>query len=198
VAREALGSTANLAGRDHVRTDEGALVTFSTDATPPERGHPDAVVFPATAEEVAAVLRTANQRRVPVVPRGSGTNLSAGTVPHRGAMPRTAPPSATSAALRKAAAGAPWRVRVRCDEVCATRMTFVSGADPEQYDLTNLRARPAQAPRRNRGSVSRRCSAGRHPSSYWAVLAPKRPRRQARLASVDAAIVAQAAKGDRD
>jgi hypothetical protein len=41
--------------------------------------------------------------------------------------------------------------------------------------------------------VSARCSACQRPSSYWAVLAPKRSRRQGRLASVDAAIVAQAA-----
>ncbi|MDA0164978.1 FAD-binding protein [Solirubrobacter ginsenosidimutans] len=73
-------------GRDHVRTDEGALVTFSTDATPLERGRPDAVVFAATAEEVASVLRLANASGIPVVPRGSGTNLSAGTVPHRGGI----------------------------------------------------------------------------------------------------------------
>jgi glycolate oxidase len=75
-----------IVGKDHVRTDPGALVTFSTDATPLERARPDAVVFPATTEEVAAVLRIANERRVPVVPRGSGTNLSAGTVPHRGGI----------------------------------------------------------------------------------------------------------------
>ena len=81
------GQLEEVVGRDHVRTDEGALLTFSTDATPLlERGRPDAVVFPATAEEVAGVLRIANERRVPVVPRGSGTNLSAGTVPHRGGI----------------------------------------------------------------------------------------------------------------
>jgi len=73
-------------GEEHVRTDEGALVTFSTDATPLERGRPDAVAFPATAEEVAGVLRIANQEGIPVVPRGSGTNLSAGTVPHLGGI----------------------------------------------------------------------------------------------------------------
>ena len=76
----------DVVGRDHVRTDEGALVTFSTDATPLERGRPDAVVFPASTEEVAGVLRAANGLKVPVVPRGSGTNLSAGTVPHRGGI----------------------------------------------------------------------------------------------------------------
>jgi glycolate dehydrogenase FAD-linked subunit len=73
-------------GREHARTDEGALVTFSTDATPLQRGRPDAVVFPATAEEVAGVLRIANERRIPVVARGSGTNLSGGAVPHHGGI----------------------------------------------------------------------------------------------------------------
>ena len=73
-------------GRDQVRTDEGALVTFSTDSTPLERGRPDAVVFPASAAEVAGVLRVADQLRVPVIPRGSGTNLSGGTIPHRGGI----------------------------------------------------------------------------------------------------------------
>jgi glycolate oxidase len=73
-------------GSEHVRTDEGALVTFSTDATPLESARPDAVVFPATAEEVAGVLRLANEQGIPIIPRGSGTNLSAGTVPHRGGI----------------------------------------------------------------------------------------------------------------
>jgi glycolate oxidase len=73
-------------GPEHVRDDAGALLTFSTDATPLERGRPDVVVFPGSTDEVAGVLRIANERRVPVIPRGSGTNLSAGTVPQRGGI----------------------------------------------------------------------------------------------------------------
>jgi glycolate oxidase len=73
-------------GAEHVRTDAGALLTYGTDATPLERGHPDAVVFPASTEEVAGVLRLADELRVPVIARGSGTNLSAGTVPHLGGI----------------------------------------------------------------------------------------------------------------
>jgi len=73
-------------GARNVRGDPGALVTYATDATPLQRGEPDLVVFPASTEEVAAVLRLADEARVPVIPRGSGTNLSAGTVPLSGGI----------------------------------------------------------------------------------------------------------------
>src|SRR3954471_7752825 len=85
-ATDLRSALAAIVGPDHVRDDAGALLTFSTDATPLERGHPDVVVFPASTAEVAAVVRIADERRVPVIPRGSGTNLSAGTVPHRGGI----------------------------------------------------------------------------------------------------------------
>jgi glycolate oxidase len=81
--RTALG---RVVGAEHVRDDAGTLMTFATDATPIERGRPDVVVFPGSTDEVAGVLRIANERGVPVVPRGSGTNLSAGTVPNRGGI----------------------------------------------------------------------------------------------------------------
>ncbi len=75
-----------VAGAEHVRDDAGTLLAFSTDATPLERGAPDVVVFPGSTEEVAGIVRIADELRVPVVPRGSGTNLSAGTVPNRGGI----------------------------------------------------------------------------------------------------------------
>jgi glycolate oxidase len=42
---------------------------------------PLAVVFPASTDDVAEILRVASQRRVPVVTRGSGTGLSGGCQP---------------------------------------------------------------------------------------------------------------------
>ncbi|MGE3857560.1 MAG: FAD-binding oxidoreductase, partial [Dehalococcoidia bacterium] len=51
-----------------------------------DRALPDAVVFPDTSEEVAAVVRAAHQFGVPVVPRGSGTGLSGGAVPVKGGV----------------------------------------------------------------------------------------------------------------
>lgn len=42
---------------------------------------PAAVVFPTSTDEVSAILRVANEHRIPVTPRGSGTGLSGGAVP---------------------------------------------------------------------------------------------------------------------
>jgi len=111
-------------GAEHVRADAGARRTYATDATPLFSALPDAVAFPGSTEEVAAVLRLADARGIPVVPRGAGTNLSAGVVPHRGgivlsltrmnrlleldeaSLVAVCEPGLTTAALGAAAAGA--------------------------------------------------------------------------------------------
>ena len=47
---------------------------------------PEAVVFPGSAAEVAAIVRLANEHRFPVVPRGAGTGRSGGSVPIAGGV----------------------------------------------------------------------------------------------------------------
>jgi glycolate oxidase len=47
---------------------------------------PDVVIKPATAEEIAAIMRLANRERVPVTPRGAGSGLSGGAVPAHGGI----------------------------------------------------------------------------------------------------------------
>ncbi|MDN5383661.1 FAD-linked oxidase C-terminal domain-containing protein [Streptomyces sp. LB8] len=77
---------AGIVGDDHVRIDEGALTAYSRDATPLFHARPQAVVLPGSTEEVAAVLRYATAHGIPVVPRGAGSNLCAGTVPLSGGI----------------------------------------------------------------------------------------------------------------
>jgi glycolate oxidase len=55
------------------------LIVFEYDGTI-ERGQPQVVVLPDTAEEVAAAVRIARRYDLPVVPRGAGTGLSGGAV----------------------------------------------------------------------------------------------------------------------
>ena len=49
-------------------------------------GHPDAVVSPQSATEVAIAVQVAGKLGVPVVPRGGGTGLAGGSVPTQGGV----------------------------------------------------------------------------------------------------------------
>jgi len=50
------------------------------------KGTPELVVFPKTTEDVIAIVRAANEFKVPIVPRGAGTGLSGGAVPNKGGI----------------------------------------------------------------------------------------------------------------
>jgi len=62
---------------DRIITDAETLNGYRHDRSgwAPD-GRPSAVVFPESADEVAAVLRAAHAAKVPVVPRGAGTGLA--------------------------------------------------------------------------------------------------------------------------
>ena len=51
-----------------------------------KKGNASALVFVTSTEEVSAVLRFAYKNRIPVTPRGAGTNLVGSTVPHDGSI----------------------------------------------------------------------------------------------------------------
>jgi glycolate oxidase len=57
------------------------LYAYSYDATPMYQAMPDAVVFPASAQEVSGILQLANTHQIPIITRGSGTNLAGSTIP---------------------------------------------------------------------------------------------------------------------
>ncbi|KZE96965.1 putative FAD-linked oxidoreductase [Geobacillus stearothermophilus] len=66
-------------------TKTGRLV-YSYDATPQFQSLPDAVIAPRNTKEVAEIAKICNEYRIPIVPRGSGTNLCAGTCPVEGGI----------------------------------------------------------------------------------------------------------------
>lgn len=76
----------NIVGQEYVLTSTEDLHCYSYDATPGHAHMPEAVVIPANAAEVSQVLALANTHKIPVYTRGSGTNLSAGTVPTKGGI----------------------------------------------------------------------------------------------------------------
>jgi glycolate oxidase len=76
---------AGIVGPDHLLTTPEERWTYAYDATD-RAAMPDAVVFPGTAAEIAAIVRLANEHRFPVVPRGAGTGRSGGSVPIEGGV----------------------------------------------------------------------------------------------------------------
>ncbi len=66
---------------ERVLTSDEDLVPYSFDGTAALKQRPGAVVFPLTTLEVAACVKLARDRGIPVVTRGSGTGLSGGSVP---------------------------------------------------------------------------------------------------------------------
>lgn len=67
-----------------VVSDPALFERYSRDVTGRFSGTPAAVVRPADADEVAAVLRFCNERRIPVVPQGGNTGLVGGAIPSDG------------------------------------------------------------------------------------------------------------------
>jgi glycolate oxidase len=67
-------------GPDRVLADPLALRLYARDASLVE-GSAGTVILPGTVEQVVAAMKAAARRRVPVVPRGSGTGLAGGATP---------------------------------------------------------------------------------------------------------------------
>ena len=78
---DSLRQLADIVGAANVLTSPEERVVYSYDATAMLSHRPEAIVFAETAEQIAGTLKLANTAGFKIVPRGSGTNLSGGTIP---------------------------------------------------------------------------------------------------------------------
>jgi glycolate oxidase len=88
ISTEVLEKLKSIVGTKNVQTDSDRIQPYSHDeVTDPAYHHmPEAVVFAETAQQVAAIVRLANDCHFPVVPRGAGTGLACGAVPTYGGI----------------------------------------------------------------------------------------------------------------
>jgi glycolate oxidase len=75
-----------LCGPEFVFTDADNLEHYGQDETEDYVFLPGVVVKPRKPEEIAAILKLANQHKIPVTPRGAGTGLSGGALPIYGGI----------------------------------------------------------------------------------------------------------------
>ena len=84
--------TANIAqfksivGEAFVMVDEESLHHYAHDETENLHFLPDVVIKPKTVEEISAIMKICNAQKIPVTPRGAGTGLAGGALPHLGGV----------------------------------------------------------------------------------------------------------------
>jgi glycolate oxidase len=86
LAIEHLDSFKKIAGEDFVFVDKEVLDNYAHDETEDLHFLPDVVIKPANAGEISSILQLCNQYKIPVTPRGAGTGLSGGALPHLGGV----------------------------------------------------------------------------------------------------------------
>jgi FAD/FMN-containing dehydrogenases len=84
--KELLDQFKHITGEPYVLTDQESLNNYGHDETEHLLFHPQVVLRPRTAEEISAILKICNKHRIPVTPRGGGTGLSGGALPHLGGV----------------------------------------------------------------------------------------------------------------
>jgi FAD/FMN-containing dehydrogenase len=84
IAPDILARLHAIVGESHVKTDADSLKHWGVDWTKVRAPAPSAIVFPASTEEVQAIVRLANEAKLALVPSGGRTGLSAAAVAAEG------------------------------------------------------------------------------------------------------------------
>ncbi len=85
MGKKILAQLEKITGRDDVLSSPEDLAVYGYDGTF-EDSRPDIVVLPRTTEQVSRIVQLAAAERIPVVTRGMGSGLAAGSVPFRGGI----------------------------------------------------------------------------------------------------------------
>lgn len=75
-----------IVGKENVLESEADRQAYSYDSAVLDPVVPELAVRPKTSEELGKVVRLCNENGLPLTPRGSGTNLSGGTIPPTGGI----------------------------------------------------------------------------------------------------------------
>jgi len=86
VAADYVAQLRKIVGDAYVLVDGETLSQYAHDETENLHFLPEMVVKPSTTSEVSQIMRFCNTHRIPVTPRGGGTGLSGGALPHLGGV----------------------------------------------------------------------------------------------------------------
>ena len=76
----------SIVSKENFEDSKVERLVYSYDSTPNLQAMPDAIICPRNTQEVSEIMKVCNEYKVPIVPRGSGTNLCGGTCPTEGGI----------------------------------------------------------------------------------------------------------------
>jgi len=86
ITKAALKHLQEAFGKENILHEKEDMFVFGYDATPGIHHLPDLVIYPRSTEDVSRAINFAAAEGLPIVPRGSGTGLSGGSVPRQGGI----------------------------------------------------------------------------------------------------------------
>lgn len=86
IAEALISEFEKIVGKENVLKSPEALRAYSYDGTTSWIHEPEVVLFPTSTEEISKIMKIANAEKIPVTPRGGGTNVSGGSVPIEGGI----------------------------------------------------------------------------------------------------------------
>ncbi len=86
VTQDILSQFKHIVGEAQVLADEETLTEYGHDETEKLLYIPEVVLKPGSTEEIAQIMKICHAHRIPVTPRGAGTGLSGGALPHLGGV----------------------------------------------------------------------------------------------------------------
>ena len=81
IQKPILEALQKIVGLPHLLTQKEDMLTYSYDAAVLDPVMPAAAVIPETKDQVGDIIALCAENRIPITVRGSGTNLSGGTIP---------------------------------------------------------------------------------------------------------------------
>ncbi|MHC1724901.1 MAG: FAD-binding oxidoreductase [Syntrophobacteraceae bacterium] len=86
LSNELVQEFGKILGKDNVFQDEADRLAYSYDAAVLKASLPSIILRPTSSEELSKAIRLCNENGLPLTVRGSGTNLSGGTIPTQGGV----------------------------------------------------------------------------------------------------------------
>src|SRR3990172_6552639 len=76
-----LQKLSTIVGAERYLDSQEDKIAYSYDGTPLLNRLPEAIVVPQSKEQISEIVRLANEEEFAIVPRGSGSGLSGGSIP---------------------------------------------------------------------------------------------------------------------